>query len=349
MKCRTSIVGAPVHEIDAVTGEVEVVGGDHFDYATDYGGLIEASQAVAEKKSRFTGVFRSLGFAARHWVIFGLIVLFAWGPISDELVLSANAGTEAEQMADTLGMTRQGKLIFYRGNPKAQEKPTFHLSCPNSIKYPELGCYHRGNIYYLKIDNDELSELMHVTAAHELLHAAYTEMGGSEKAVITRLVVAEAARMNNHKLNETLAEYEKQGGFDAGSRADELHSFLGTEYGPLSPELERHYAKFFTNRAHIIATNTKVEAAVQQKIDSFTLRGNALNRRIDNLTAMGSRMDYLSRIGQIYTYNSMVDAYNAERQAILDEIESYKAEQANLELLFAEIDSTQLFLTIRHL
>jgi hypothetical protein len=42
-------------------------------------------------------------------------------------------------------------------------------------------------------------------------------------------------------------------GYTGDDRLDEAHSYIGTEYAPIPPDLENHYKEYVENRAAIVA------------------------------------------------------------------------------------------------
>ena len=49
-----------------------------------------------------------------------------------------------------------------------------------------------------------------------------------------------------------------------GTRANELHSILGTEFADLGDELEEYYRRYFTDRSEVV----KLHAQYQEKFES---------------------------------------------------------------------------------
>ncbi len=82
----------------------------------------------------------------------------------------------AVQFADDTTMTAKARTLFYINHPKLEQSVAFNGECPNnSEKAIVLGCYHpnQNGIFLFMVNDKTLSGVEQVTAAHEMLHAAY--------------------------------------------------------------------------------------------------------------------------------------------------------------------------------
>ncbi len=86
---------------------------------------------------------------------------------------------------------------------------------------------------------------MPVTAAHEMLHAAYAELAPGQRRRVDQLLDQAFEASADQRLRDTLAEYADA---EPGQRHNELHSILPTEVAELSPPLERYYQRYFEDR-----------------------------------------------------------------------------------------------------
>ena len=225
------------------------------------------------------------------------------------------------QLAQDSTMTNTGKRIFYLNNPKIQEKATFYNSCKFGENTIVLGCYTKNDgIFVLKVDDPRLSGVEQVTAAHEMLHAAYDRLSSKEKVEIDSQLNAFYNTLQDAEVRSKIELYRKNG----ANITNELHSILGTEVETLSPALNTYYAKYFTNRSKVVAYTKQYEnefisrknkvveldaqlTAIEQKV----LANNAeLNAQQQSINAESDRLDALLRSGQIDAYNAAVPAYN---------------------------------------
>jgi hypothetical protein len=157
---------------------------------------------------------------------------------------------------DRLNMTNLGADLFYASNPQVQQKAQFNSNCDTEERTTAiLGCYYQRHIYLFDINNKELDGTLDVTAAHEMLHAAYDRLNFFERSYVDGLINAEyEVHKNDASLKQIMAYYTKA---EPGMEVNELHSILGTTVAKLSPKLEAYYAQYFNDRASVVALNAK--------------------------------------------------------------------------------------------
>ena len=158
-----------------------------------------------------------------------------------------------------------------------QDSGQFNGSCHSVERTTAiLGCYYRDRIYLYNVQNSELDGALDVTAAHELLHAAYARLSTFEQHKVDGLVRAAYQKVKNEPTLKRLMEYYKQA--EPGAEINELHSILGTTIANLDSELERYYARYFTNRASIVTLNqryTQVFSELDQQATSLKAKISA--------------------------------------------------------------------------
>ena len=174
-------------------------------------------------------------------------------------------------------LTSAGRRIFYATSPEVQDSGQFNGSCHSVERTTAiLGCYYRDRIYLYNVQNSELDGALDVTAAHELLHAAYARLSTFEQHKVDGLVRAAYQKVKNEPTLKRLMEYYKQA--EPGAEINELHSILGTTIANLDSELERYYARYFTNRASIVTLNqryTQVFSELDQQATSLKAKISA--------------------------------------------------------------------------
>jgi hypothetical protein len=191
-------------------------------------------------------------------------------------------------IAQTTGMSVEGELIYRASTPAVEDDDDFNQHC--SIEGGAvLGCYYEGNLYVYAVTDERLSGTVEVTAAHEMLHAAYERLSADEQTRIDGLVEEAIA-----------AIYEDLALYPAAQLADEWHSRLGTEFADLPPALEEHYAIYFDDRAKVVELNVQANALF-----------NELQAQID---ALVTEIDELDPVldARIADYEDDVDAFNAD-------------------------------------
>jgi hypothetical protein len=219
----------------------------------------------------------------------------AWSdPLSDDLAAIARA----------TGMSAEGELIYRASRPAVEDDDAFNEHC--SLEGGAvLGCYAAGTIYVYAVTDSRLAGTVEVTAAHEMLHAAYERLSPEEREAVDALVAARVAEIPaDDPVHEDLSLYRPE------QLADEWHSRVGTEYADLAPELEAHYGRYFDDRALVVELNESATALfreLQERIDALVAEIDVLGPALDT---------------RIAAYEAAVAAFNAE-------VESFNARAAN--------------------
>lgn len=229
---------------------------------------------------------------------------------------------EVSRLADATTMTPDARRLFYVYKPTLDNKASFNAHCSNSEQTIVLGCYieHQG-IYLYNISDERLDGVIEVTAAHEMLHAAYDRLSQKERQRVDGLTAQVAESISDERLNSTIENYRKK---DPNVVPNELHSILATEIRQLPPDLEAYYARYFTNRKAIIDLADRYKQAFTEREDqvkAIDAQLAALKSQIDALngeleaqqSSLKSRHDDLQqkrRSGNASEYNAAVPGYN---------------------------------------
>jgi hypothetical protein len=281
---------------------------------------------------------------ARRFVsVAGLIVLLLGGCSSDEGTRQAVGGIGDTQAQSTQPpaapeepppppdvaslvegvLTAEGKQLFYEADPKLLDKVQFDAACPNDSELTVvLGCYNRGAIAILRVDRPELRPIMGVTAAHEMLHAAYVELSARDRNRVDRGLADFYAGLDDPDVRETIARYDRA---DPQQRPNELHSLLPTEVATLSPALEEYYGRYFTDRARVVAAHEGYAAVFRQlerrvadlhsELDGMTAQLGALEADLGakeaELESLQAELTTLESQGRVGAYNALVPRQNA--------------------------------------
>lgn len=230
--------------------------------------------AVKSKRTSFKRSFTAIvavagGLAAAYW----------FGPqLLDEFrAQQYTPSSHISAIEQRVTLTSAGRRIFYATSPEVQDSGQFNGSCHSVERTTAiLGCYYRDRIYLYNVQNSELDGALDVTAAHELLHAAYARLSTFEQRKVDGLVRAAYQKVKNEPTLKRLMEYYKQA--EPGAEINELHSILGTTIANLDSELERYYARYFTNRASIVTLNqryTQVFSELDQQATSLKAKISA--------------------------------------------------------------------------
>ena len=246
-----------------------------------------------------------------------LVVIFYGHRIYDHF--AAQAFTPSSQIAaihDNLKLTKQGSDILYASQPKLEDGQAFNNSCQSAERTAAiLGCYYMRRVYVYDVTNNELAEAEEVTTAHEMLHAAYERLNAFDRNRIDELIDAEYNRLQGDSKVQQLMEYYKKA--EPSALTNELHSILGTVVADLSPELEDYYARYFTDRQHVVDVNNSyyaVFAEVEAEAKELTAKIDALDKQVkadkNNYQAAVDqlKLDIQAYKSRKYTSNSLAQA-----------------------------------------
>jgi hypothetical protein len=212
------------------------------------------------------------------------------------------------------GMNETGEFYFYASRPLLADAQAFNQKCDRQEeKTAILGCYDGQYIYIYNVVSPELDGIREVTAAHEMLHAAYARLAPSRKKEVDTLLEAEYTKLrSDQKFAERMAFYERT---EPGERSNELHSVIGTEVADISPELDTYYKAYFSDRERVVTlhgTYASVFASLEKQAGRLVTQLTQLKNKIEAESA-----DYNKDISE---FNQ--DVRQFERQADANEFSS---------------------------
>lgn len=213
--------------------------------------------------------------------------------------------TPTEEIAALAQRTRMndgGRFYFYSSQPSVEGAETFNKECTRKEESTAiLGCYNGRNIFIYDVTDTRLSGIKEVTAAHEMLHAAYDRLSSDEKTRVNKLLEAEYEKIKDGKeFAERMAFYART---EPSERYNELHSIIGTEVETLPAELEIYYKKYFSDRQQV--------ASLHKKYANVFLQLQARSDQLSaELTQVGAAIEADSAL-----YNSQVAQLNADIEA----------------------------------
>ena len=266
------------------------------------------------------------------------------------------APAEIIELADNTSMNDDARRLFYVYHPRIEDADQFNNHCRKENEFTiVLGCYvSNDGIYLFRVDDERLDGIVEVTAAHELLHAAYDRLSDDERAAVDKLTADTAKNLKNERLKSTIAEYQAN---DPSSVPNELHSILGSEVRDLPAGLEKHYKQYFTDRSKIVAYAEDYErafAARKQQIESLaadlerrraeierrnaalTRESAALQTEFQRLNQERNSLSAQEFQSQANAYNADVQTYNSEVAAVSGLIDTYNDLLENYEALVVE-------------
>ena len=243
------------------------------------------------------------------------------------------------QLASEDTMTPYAIKIFEVNHPAIDDKTAFNKYCPNDggEQTIVLGCYHsdQAGIFVLNVSDPLLLGVEQVTAAHEMLHAAYDRLSTSERNKIDAMLLDYYNNdLKDPRILSTIAAYKRT---EPNAVVNEMHSVFGTEVANLPAPLEQYYKKYFTDRHKITSFAAQYQSEFTSKQNEVSQDDSALGAMktqiastqsdlSNKLTAINSEQSQLSSYknsNNIFTYNSAVPGYNQK-------INSYNAEIVQL-------------------
>lgn len=220
-------------------------------------------------------------------------------------------------------LTPEGKRVFYDAAPRVLDKAQFDTACPADRELTVvLGCYHRRTIAILRVDRQDLTGIMTVTAVHEMLHAAYFDLSARERDRVDGWVRDFYAGLHDPEIRELVDRYDRE---DPRQRANELHSILPTEVAALSPPLEDYYGRYFVDRLRVVAAHERyadVFRQLERRVEQLHGELGGLKSQLDSLergiastegelSALDTQMSHLRARGEISAHNALVPRQNA--------------------------------------
>ena len=302
--------------------------------------------------------FGLIGFAAIHHL-----------DISDWLKLhSYQPPATISQLATQDTMTDYGRKVFYVNQPMIYSKASFGTTCPDRGKEQTivLGCYHGGQagIYLLKVDDPRLNGVVQVTAAHEMLHAAYDRLNKHDRDHVNSLLEDFYKNdLKDPRIISTIEAYKKS---EPNDVVNEMHSVFGTEIVKLPAQLEAYYTKYFTNRSQVanfaaqyqsefttrqaVITQDDAQLAslknrIDQLEDSLRLKQSGINNVQANLRSLRNSNQIEAYNAEVPEYNRLVNSYNADLDAVRGLIEQYNSLVAQRNAVASETDQLTKELT----
>ncbi len=300
-------------------------------------------------------------FAVGVFVLFAVSIFATWTfryDFYDWFRLRNYTPTPAiASLVTTSGMNSQGRTLFYVNDPKLSDRQEFANQCKVKEQTIVLGCYTGTGIYIFDVTDERLKGVEEVTAAHEMLHAAYDRLSPGEKKKIDALTQAAYDKLKDPELAKRIDGYKKT---EPGEIPNELHSILGTEKRNIGSELEEYYKKYFTDRLKVVslaenyekvfidiqnqvqqydATLSLRKVEIDQREKALETRASQLQQQRNSLDAQLAAKDYRGYNNSVPNYNYAVASFNAELAAVKKLIAEYNTIVEQRNKLAADQDS----------
>lgn len=284
------------------------------------------------QKSSIVSIVAKLAFMA---AIVG--AAFNYQALLDQYALATyHPAPDVAGIESRIGLTDYARGIFYRTDPKIASKADFNADCETTKGELELGCYYRSSIYILRIDNQSLAPEMDVVTAHELLHAAWARLSTEDKTKLSAELEQAYAGLNDAELRDRMAQYAQS---EPGQQANELHSILGTESLTLAPELETYYARYFSDRAKIVAAHEQYQNVFSSRKAELENQLSTIRNLKAQLTVVNRQLDTYRAKGNIPAYNALVPKQNSLVDGINSRIDTYQSGVDEYNALSKSLDS----------
>lgn len=291
---------------------------------------------MQSKKPRHLGVIISLALSALVIGFAAWLFLNRQYVIDQITVWSYTPPASIQSINERVDFTGHGTFAFYATQPVLADAEAFNQGCPRQeVGSPILGCYSAGRIYVYNVDNEQLAGMEEVTAAHEMLHAAWERLSSSERQQVTTLLDAAYSRLSSDSELKLRMDYYAR--TEPGQMYNELHSILGTEMRDVGDDLEAYYARYFTDRRKVldlhgaynaVFTNLKNESAdlyteLTTLATTLTTRSKSYETTVAQLSADIQSFNQRAASGGF----SSTSQFNRERAAIVKRWQAVEAER----------------------
>ncbi len=227
-------------------------------------------------------------------------------------------------------MTDQARRLFYINHPQLAGSVTdFRSNCTVAEQTIVLGCYQSDpqRIFIYAVKDDRLAGVTQVTAAHEMLHAAYSRLSSKDKDYVDGLIQNFYDNgLSNDRIKETINSYKKT---EPNELLNEMHSIFATEITTLPTPLESYYQQYFKSRQAVVDFSNRYSTEFTSRIaqintseqqlnslkQTITDKENSLNSQLAAVESDRRRLDSLKASGQISEYNAAVAGFNAQVDA----------------------------------
>lgn len=278
----------------------------------------------------------------------GLLLFYNRQAIVDKVMYwQFTPSTEIEALTNRTTLSQTGIFYFYVTHPSLEDASSFNQKCGRAEQSTAiLGCYNGRNIFIYNIANDKLDGIKEVTAAHEMLHAAYDRLDEQRRRHINELLAVEYEKLKDDEaFKERMAFYDRT---EPGQRDNELHSIIGTEVVSVSGELETYYATYFTERAKVVALHAQYAtvfediqkrgtelsnelAALREKIETASAE---YNKNITQLSEAIARFNDQAKTGEF----TSAQEFNAARSALIARSNTLEARRVTIDTDVARYD-----------
>lgn len=261
----------------------------------------------------------------------------------------------------SIKLTPTAQRTFRATQPAIEASDQFNAHCKSTERTAAiLGCYYGDKIYLFDVENPELAGAKEVTAAHELLHAQYARLNIFERPKVDAMIKKAYQKVKNEPEIAKAMEYYREA--EPGAELDELHSIIGTTIGELDSDLEQYYARYFTDRASIVAKNqaytavftrvnvraealqSKLQSAakqIKQDVEAYQSDLSQINADINSFNERARSGEFSSQADFTVARSALqqrISAINARQSSLNSRIKAYNDDVATLKSLAVKAD-----------
>ena len=269
--------------------------------------------------------------------------------VQDQLsVWNYTPSSSVEKLDSSIKFTDKGLFTFYATKPAVLDSKDFNGQCPRQeTGSPILGCYTtEDRIYVFNVNNAELDGIQEVTAAHEMLHAAWRRMDVAEQKRMGDLLTAAYEKNATKELRDRMAYYQRT---EPDAITNELHSILGTEVPNLGPELETYYAQYFQDRQAVLNLHAKyntVYTNLYTRADTLYTNMETLSKSIEtrsttytaDVTLLSADINSFNSRANSGDFNSLAQ-FNREKAVLENRSSAIEARRVAIESDIATYNS----------
>lgn len=234
------------------------------------------------------------------------------------------------EIRQSLELTGTGERIFLATQPALESAEEFNNHCDShKTEVSLLGCYTDDKIYIYNVQEESLHDSNKVTAAHELLHAAWARLSNSEREDVTKLL-QQVQRDHADWVKDELSLYQE------AEQTEELYTRVGTKLRDIPDELERHYAKYFSDRLKIVEYYESYQAPFNELKDQNTKIREGVLRL--NAEIMSEQADYNAKLSAL---DQRIKSFNqcAETEGCFTSRDKFESERMILEAEKVALDN----------
>lgn len=313
--------------------------------------ILHQEQKQGKKDNKLYGKqkrYKLLLYIAISLFILGFFIYKPASDLTHYLVGEYISDESIKQIADGAGLSYRGKVIYYKANPELVNPNQLNQYCPNDNQnIVEYGCYNsaKNKIYILKVPYKDFEQIEYNVAAHETLHAIFSNLDYYDylkiKDELKKQYASETAGMQSIK--GALDNYEK----DEEVVINELHSFVGASLATneTSIILNDYYSRYFESRNKAVYAeqlfNKKLDdwqskldqesASIdrdKERLDAYKIKWlDTIEGYIQSNIYYGDESRYYQNINAYENnrkqYNNLVDAYNNRLNKHNDSIMEY--------------------------